>query len=203
MKKNFKILTLSLAFGLIISCLFSTVSFASNCENIRENVLRMHVIANSDSKEDQELKLKVRDAVLQAGKEYFDGSIDATRAEEVLLPKKSELERTAKDVIIQNGFDYDVSIYIGKANFPTRTYESKITLPAGEYEAVNVTIGEGKGHNWWCVMFPPMCLPACESDTKIEDILTKDELEIVESDPKLEPRFKIIEIYEKIIEKFQ
>lgn len=78
-------------------------------------------------------------------------------------------------------------------------------MPAGEYEAVRVIIGEGKGKNWWCVMFPPMCLPAAESsdDAKLQDILSEDELKVVESDPKFEPRFKIIEIYEKLTQKLK
>lgn len=199
--KKVKIIELSLAIGLIISVIFSVADFSYNCDNIRQKLLRMHIIANSDSQQDQELKLKVRDAVLAAGREYFDGSVDVSQAEKVLKPKTEELTQAAKKVIEENGYDYDVEISIGKANFLTRKYDNGITLPAGEYEAVNVIIGEGKGHNWWCVMFPPMCLPAAENDVSIDDVLTDDELKIVKSDSKYEPRFKIIEILEKIIEK--
>ena len=175
------------------------MSFASACKDIRNSVLRMHVIANSDSAEDQALKLKVRDAVLEAGKEYFDNSESAAEAEKKLVLVKDELEAVAKKTVIDNGYDYDVKVNIGNAYFPTKTYDGEVTLPAGEYEAVNVVIGSGNGHNWWCVMFPPMCLPAAESDVELDEVLSRDEYEIVKSNPKFEPRFKIIEWYEKFI----
>jgi stage II sporulation protein R len=201
MKTKNKILTVELAVltAFIITCVISTMSFASACEDIRNSVLRMHVVANSDSEEDQRLKLKVRDAVLEAGKEYFDNSESAAQAEEKLIPVKDELERVAKKVVEENGYDYDVKVNIGNAYFPTKTYDGDVTLPAGEYEAVNVIIGSGRGHNWWCVMFPPMCLPAAESDTELDEVLSEREYEIVKSNPKFEPRFKIVEWYEKFI----
>ncbi len=201
MKTKNRILTVELALlaAFIITCVVGTMSFASACEEIRSSVLRMHVVANSDSEEDQCLKLKVRDAVLEAGKEYFDNSESAAQAEEKLIPVKDELERVAKKVVEENGYDYDVKVNIGNAYFPTKTYDGDVTLPAGEYEAVNVIIGSGQGHNWWCVMFPPMCLPAAESDTELNEVLSEREYEIVKSNPKFEPRFKIVEWYEKII----
>ncbi len=201
MKTKNRILTVELAFlaAFIITCVVGTMSFASACEEIRSSVLRMHVVANSDSEEDQCLKLKVRDAVLEAGKEYFDNSESAAQAEGKLIPVKDELERVAKKVVEENGYDYDVKVNIGNAYFPTKTYDGDVTLPAGEYEAVNVIIGSGQGHNWWCVMFPPMCLPAAESDTELNEVLSEREYEIVKSNPKFEPRFKIVEWYEKII----
>ncbi len=201
MKTKNRILTVELAFlaAFIITCVVGTMSFASACEEIRSSVLRMHVVANSDSEEDQCLKLKVRDAVLEAGKEYFDNSESAAQAEGKLIPVKDELERVAKKVVEENGYDYDVKVNIGNAYFPTKTYDDDVTLPAGEYEAVNVIIGSGQGHNWWCVMFPPMCLPAAESDTELNEVLSEREYEIVKSNPKFEPRFKIVEWYEKII----
>lgn len=201
MKTKNKILTVELAVlaAFIITCVISTMSFASACEDIRSSVLRMHVVANSDSEEDQCLKLKVRDAVLEAGKEYFDNSESAAQAEEKLIPVKDELEKVAQKVVEENGYDYDVKVNIGNAYFPTKTYDGEVTLPAGEYEAVNVIIGSGQGHNWWCVMFPPMCLPAAESDTELDEVLSEREYEIVKSNPKFEPRFKIVEWYEKFI----
>lgn len=203
MKNKIRKIEISVLCGLIIAFALSVVSFESECEGIRNSVLRMHVIANSDSEEDQQLKLKVRDVVLQAGSEYFDGSVTAAQAQEKLTPAKDALEQAARQVIAENGFDYDVTVTIGKEFFTTRTYENELTLPAGRYEAVKVTIGEGAGHNWWCVMFPPMCLPAAESETELSQVLTDDEISVVQSSPKLEPRFKIIEIYEKISEKFK
>ena len=120
----------------------------------------MHVIANSDTAEDQALKLKVRDAVLETGKTLFDGSMTAADAELVLDSEKAELQKAAETVIRENGFDYGVRVEIGKDFFNTRTYDEKVTLPAGTYEAVRVIIGEGAGQNWWCVVFPPLCAAA-------------------------------------------
>ena len=203
MKNKAGLLFYSVLTAFVITVLISILSFEAKSDGIRNNVLRMHVVANSDSEADQELKLKVRDAVLEAGKELFDGSITAKDAEEKLFPEKEKLKEAAREVIAENGFDYSVDVFIGKTYYTTRTYDNSVTLPAGNYEAVNVIIGEGKGHNWWCVMFPPMCLPAAEADTQIDDVLSKDELKLVKSNPKFEPRFKIVEIYEKIMEKFE
>ncbi len=200
MKNKIRRIELSILCGLIITVILSTVSFARDCSEIRNSVLRMHVIANSDSDADQELKLKVRDAVLQAGKEYFDGSVTASQAEEKLIPVTEMLEQAAKRTIEENGFDYGVTVSVGREYFGTRTYDNDITLPAGQYEALKVIIGEGNGHNWWCVMFPPMCLPAAESDAEIDSVLSDSELSVVKSNPKFEPRFKIIELIEKIAE---
>ena len=203
MKNKAGLLLYSVLTAFIITVLISILSFEVKSDGIRNNVLRMHVVANSDSETDQQLKLKVRDAVLEAGNELFDGSITAQDAQQKLIPEKERLIEAAEKAIAENGFDYGVDVFIEKTYFTTRTYDNSLTLPAGNYEAVNVIIGEGKGHNWWCVMFPPMCLPAAEADTEIDDVLSDDELKLVRSNPKYEPRFKIIEIYEKLIEKFK
>lgn len=200
-KENRRKLELSLFCGLVIAVLFSVTSFGASCGEIRQNVLRMHVIANSDSEADQTLKLQVRDAVLAEGKELFDGSLTAEQAENILDSDKERLRAAAESVIRENGYDYNVTVEIGKDFFTTRTYDGRVTLPAGEYEAVRVIIGEGKGQNWWCVMFPPLCLPAAEAEADIGDVLSDREERLVESDPKYEARFKIIEIFEKIAEK--
>lgn len=204
-ESNIRRIEISVLAGLVIAIVLSITSFASTCTEIRKDVLRMHVIANSDSDADQTLKLKVRDAVLEEGKSIFDGSLTAGEAEEILEPQRERLLAAAKRVIKENGYDYDVRIEIGRDFFPTRVYDGRITLPAGEYEAVRVIIGSGEGKNWWCVMFPPMCLPAAESEetVSLDTLMTEEELEIVGSNPKYEPRFKIIEIYEKIVNKFK
>jgi stage II sporulation protein R len=163
----------------------------------------MHVIANSDSKIDQNLKLKVRDAVLLKGKEVFDGSITADEAEEKIQPHIDELKNAAKSVINNEGFDYDVNITIQRDYFNTRVYDESVTLPAGYYTAVKVIIGEGKGKNWWCVMFPPMCLPAVNGDCKIDDVLNDKEYHIVKNGTRYKLKFKIIEIYEEFFKKYK
>lgn len=193
----------SLLAALLICFVLNISSFSEECRNIRSKMLRMHVIANSDSDIDQELKLKVRDAVLKEGKEIFDGSVTADDAKSKILPETERLRKAALSVIENEGFSYDVKITVGNEYFNTRTYDNSITLPAGYYTAVKVIIGEGKGHNWWCVMFPPMCLPAASKECEISDVLQKDEVQIVEGGSKYKFKFKIVEIYEKISEKLK
>ena len=193
--KKFKLFEISLFAGLLIAIIFSITGFASTCEEIRGDVLRLHVIANSDSDEEQQLKLKVRDAVLKAGKNIFNGSVTKENAEEKIENEKEILIKAAKKVIKENGFDYDVDITVTDEYFNTRTYEN-VTLPAGKYKAVRVLIGESAGKNWWCVMFPPLCIPAAETNTDL--YFSDKEVKLVETNPKYEVRFKIIEIYESI-----
>ena len=189
--------------ALLICFVLNISSFSEECRNIRSKMLRMHVIANSDSDIDQELKLKVRDAVLAEGKEIFDGSVTADDAKSKILPETERLRKAALRVIENEGFSYDVKITVGNEYFNTRTYDNSVTLPAGYYTAVKVIIVEGKGHNWWCVMFPPMCLPAASKECEISDVLEKEEVQIVEGGSKYKFKFKIVEIYEKISEKLK
>lgn len=190
--KKFEI---SISLAMITAIIFSIISFADTAKKIREDVLRLHVIAASDSEADQTLKLKVRDAILIAGADIFDGSVDVENAVKKITPKIKTLEETANKVIKENRFDYDVAITIDREYFTTRTYET-VTLPAGEYLSLIVKIGEGKGKNWWCVMFPPMCISAADEDTVLRLALNKNEINLVNRNPKFEPRFKIIEIFE-------
>lgn len=198
MKKTLLRIEISLLIALIICGVLNINAFSQQCDNIREKMLRMHVIANSDSEEDQQLKLKVRDAVLLAGEKVFDGSVTATEAKEKITPHIDYLENIALETIKNEGFDYNVKITVEKEYFNTRTYENSVTLPAGYYTAVKVIIGEGKGQNWWCVMFPPMCLPTAVAECEISDVLTEDETEIVTETEKYKFKFKIVEFFEEI-----
>ena len=166
---------------------------------IRSDVLRLHVIANSDTSVDQNLKLRLRDYILQEGKDIFNGSVNVENAVEKIEPVLPELEKSAKAFVNQAGFDYDVKISLSNEYFTTRTYET-VTLPAGKYLALRVVIGSGEGHNWWCVMFPPMCVPAADKKDEIENVFSEKEIKLVESKPKYEPRFKVVEIYEQLKE---
>ena len=179
----------------LIICIIATVSFENDCKGIREEVLRLHVIANSDEDYDQELKLKVRDAVLMSGEEVFSGSEDIISAESEIADKKDVILHSAIEAIRNLGYDYDVKIELARSYFPTRTYDN-LTLPAGYYKAVRIIIGEGKGKNWWCIMFPPLCLPsATKKDEIISTFLTEEEMNIVTADPDYEVRFWIVEKY--------
>lgn len=179
----------------VVAAVFSVVSFASGCAEVRHDVLRLHVVGASDSEFDQSLKLKVRDAVLEKGGELFDGTVTADEAEKIITPRIDELKAVAEEVLKENGCDYKVDIQVGEEYFTTRCYEN-FTMPAGVYNAVRVNIGSAEGKNWWCVMFPPLCLPAASADA--DAFFTDEEMKIVSSSPKYEPRFKIVEIYESI-----
>ena len=190
---------ISIAIGIVTAVIFSICSFAKTSEEIRSDVLRLHVIANSDSSVDQNLKLRLRDYILEEGEDIFDGSVNVENAVKKIEPKLAELEKSAETFVKNAGFDYDVKITLSNEYFTTRTYES-VTLPAGKYLALRVVIGSGGGNNWWCVMFPPMCVPAADKKDEIENVFTDKEIKLVESKPKYEPRFKVVEIYEQIRE---
>ena len=186
----------------LIICIIATVSFENDCKGIREEVLRLHVIANSDEDYDQELKLKVRDALLQTGESIFTGSEDIISAESKITDKQDVLKYTAEETILNLGFDYNVKIEVARSYFPTKTY-GELTLPAGYYKALRVIIGEGKGKNWWCIMFPPLCLPAVtDREDIIDDFLTDEQMQIVTSDPRYEIRFWLVEKYYEVKQKF-
>lgn len=189
-------------FAALIICILATVSFENSCKGIREDILRLHVIANSDEDYDQELKLKVRDAVLLSGEAIFSGSEDIISAEGKIADKTDVLKAAAEETIENLGYDYDVKIELARSYFPTRIYD-ELTLPAGYYKAVRIVIGEGKGKNWWCIMFPPLCLPAATSDREvISEYLSEKEMDIVTSNPKYEVRFWLVEKYYDIKNRF-
>lgn len=194
-----KKIKISVTVGIVVAILFSICSFAKTSEEVRSDVLRLQVIANSDTSVDQNLKLRLRDYILQEGKDIFNGSVNVENAVEKIEPVLPELEKSAKAFVNQAGFDYDVKISLSNEYFTTRTYET-VTLPAGKYLALRVVIGSGEGHNWWCVMFPPMCVPAADKKDEIENVFSEKEIKLVESKPKYEPRFKVVEIYEQLKE---
>ena len=139
--------------------------------------------------------------MLERGAELFDGTVTADEAKAKIEPQKAELEAAAREVIEREGYDYPVSVNVVNEYFATRCY-GDLTMPAGRYTAVKVVIGEGAGHNWWCVMFPPLCLPAAQDrGGNIDAFLDGDELKVVESSGRYEPRFKIVEIIEELREK--
>ena len=193
MKKRFCLMLCTVV--LAAACVISVIQFAADCENVRRDVLRLHVVADSDSEADQKLKLLVRDEVLKKGEEIFDGTVTADEAEMIIIPKTHELKAAAESILRQNGCNNSVEITVGEEYFATRCYEN-FTMPAGVYTAVRVNIGSAKGQNWWCVMFPPLCLPAVSADA--DAFFTEDEMKVISSSPEYEPRFKIVEIIEKI-----
>ncbi len=187
--------------SLFICVVISCVNFDNDCNAIRENVLRLHVIANSDSTSDQNLKLTVRDELLKSGSFAVSNSKNKTQAKKAVTDNLEFLRLTAQKTVYDEGYGYDVKVEVTKSYFPTRQYDD-ITLPAGYYDAVKVVIGEGEGENWWCVMFPCLCLPAATKDSvKLGDVLNSEQMEIIESEEKYEIRFWLLEKYYELFKK--
>lgn len=179
---------------------FSCTYFAAAAQSVREDVVRLHILANSDSEKDQNIKLKVRDALLEKNTLILSEGVNQDNAVEYFELSKDELLETASDVLRENGFDYDVKVYLEKEYFETREY-GELIFPAGEYTALKVVLGEGKGRNWWCVMFPPLCVPAAddiEVKNNTEDYLTESGNEIVNGGKKYIMKFKLLEMYEEL-----
>lgn len=169
--------------------------FQKNCASLSEKVLRLHVLANSDSEADQQLKLKVRDAILQESDRLFQQSDSKEAAMAQMATHLSDVEQVAERTLRKNGCDLPVTAALKKVEFNTRTY-GNITLPAGEYDALQVEIGAAKGKNWWCVLFPSLCVPS-STNVQMEDVLTQDELQVVEQSG-YDVRFKVVEWYEAV-----
>ena len=192
--KNSLILIILLFFYIFI-CAFSYVSAVSS--DIAQSVFRLHVIANSDTVEDQNLKYKVRDSLLG----YMNLLCSNTNSKEeslsIVQDHLNDFETIAKNTIKENGYSYDVKIEIGNFEFPKKNY-GDISLPQGYYDALRVKIGEAQGQNWWCVMFPPLCFVNVSSgivpdDSKelIKDELTDDEYSIITNKDSADIKFKI------------
>lgn len=190
-KKLFVFLPLLLIFTL----LFGSLSYTNDASNdISTKVLRMHVLANSNSIEDQKLKIAVKNNILKSTQELF---IDCDNLEESIEIAQSNTElikASAQEVIKKYNKNYDVKVYVDNEFFDVREYKD-FTLPSGNYNTVKIVIGEGKGKNWWCVMYPAVCISACSDD--FDKALTKEEKKLITS-KKYIPKFKILEIINKI-----
>lgn len=194
-----KLIKIELAalFAFIICVILSTYNLNSECDSIRQNVLRLHVIAASDSEADQKLKLELRDHLLLKGAEIFSASSTKQEAQEKIRESIDLIRSEANEFLKSKSCSASAQISLARCYFPTRKYES-FTLPAGYYDALKVTIGEGRGQNWWCVMFPALCLPAAEKNTaSFDGILTKREQDII-TDEKYEVRLWLVEKWQEL-----
>lgn len=161
-------------------------------ENISDKVFRLHILANSDSTYDQNLKLGLKNYILENTSDLFIGQ-NLEENIDIAMESLEELYRLSKEYLESQGSNYDVKTEVVKEFFETRVYDD-FTLPAGVYNSLKITIGEGKGHNWWCIIFPSVCLSACSES--MSDYLSEDEMELVNSG--YTAKFKVVEVYEKI-----
>lgn len=203
MKKYFILVSILILF-LSLSA-YSYVNAIS--KDLCNNVFRLHVIANSDSPEDQNLKYKVRDSLIEYMKSL---TYNINTKEEAILIAQNHIEdfkQLAKKVIVDNGYNYNVNIEIGNFSFPTKTY-GDISLPAGFYDALKVVIGNGEGQNWWCVMFPPLCFVDVssgvvpeESKENLSQNLSEEEFNLISNTDDFNIvsfKFKVVEFFESI-----
>lgn len=200
-KTRFFILTVILT--LLFSILLSYAKYTGN--NLSDSVVRLHIIANSNSPSDQELKLKVRDRILKEVSNIFEGSTSPEEALKYAKQNSSLIAEIAEDEIKKQGFDYDVDIRIGNFPFPTKVYND-IMFPAGSYNAVRVEIGSGMGENWWCVMYPPLCFTdgtvtiSNESRDNLKANMTENEYNLITGKQSgvipVEIRFKVVELFQ-------
>lgn len=160
----------------------------------KENLIRLHVLANSDSEPDQQLKLKVRDAVIAYLAPYLEPVMDKETAKQIVLEHQHELTALAEKVVTMNGAHYPVSLEVGVYDFPIKAYGS-LVLPAGKYEAVRILIGKAEGKNWWCVLFPPLCFIDITNTTAVPPKEFAGDKE--QHDEKIEFRWKIAELWQE------
>ena len=173
---------------------------------IYDTVVRLHVIANSDSDGNQALKLLVRDEVISVVSPAVENCKTQDEAIAAIEEISDEINAAAQSVVEREGYDYPVSVELGREHYPTKTYES-CAFPEGEYISLRVNIGDGEGQNWWCCLFPPLCLSSATPDDEerneeafISVGLTPDQYKVItESDtPKYKVRFKILEVFGKL-----
>ena len=173
--KQNKLLGKALVCGFVMAMITSFFPFAAACGGLPENVVRLHVVANSDSEEDQSVKLLVRDAVLEEAAKWYGGAQSMEEASSQLCTHLQSLGETARTTLAENGMEYSAKVEMTEMYFSTRDYGT-FRLPAGRYRTLRVTLGEGQGKNWWCVVFPSLCLPAAgETAYQIGEVISGED----------------------------
>ncbi len=197
MKKTIrKNIELGVLFGLICAIVLSFSRFEMRCNELRQGVLRLHIIANSNSDDDQNLKLAVRDEILKSSTDIFKGCTTVDDAIVTATTNVESINEIANEVIKKSGFDYEAKVSVGDRYFNTREYDD-FTLPAGTYKSLIVDLGEAKGKNWWCVVFPCVCVPTAH-DASLSDSVSYEAADTAQNTSKYKIKFKTVEIYEEI-----
>lgn len=195
---------LAIIIALFVTLVWGAVSLHSG-HTVADQVVRFHVLANSDSSEDQTLKRQVRDVILPAAQEIASQAQSPAEAVSGLRNALPELEGLAAEEIARQGYDYPVSAELNESMFPTKSWDG-MTLPAGEYQALRVVIGEGGGHNWWCVLFPTLTVDGTTelSTPAMAEALPEDTVRLVtEPEGATQFRFKSIELWQQLREKLR
>lgn len=197
MKFNKIFIPLFLTFTIIIGIAQPVVAAVKTSEDISNKVFRLHILANSNSTEDQNTKLMLKNFILENSKDVIGGK---TLDEAISNAKnnRNEITEMCNEYLKSIGIDYKVVVSVVKEYFKTRVYDD-FTLPAGKYNSLKIELGEAKGHNWWCIVFPSVCLSACTES--MNDYLNEDEMKLVSN--TYSPKFKVVEIYESAKEKIK
>ena len=190
-----KMLFKSLSMGLVLAVIFSLVPFKAQCEDISNELFRLHILANSDSEEDQELKLMVRNKILEYTNTLYENSNSKSDTINITKKNLSNILSVAQNEVYKRGYNYTVTGEVTKMYFNTRTY-GDATIPSGMYDALRIKIGKAEGHNWWCVMYPSFCIGEIISlkDTN----LTEEEQNLIYDNSEIKVKFKVVEWFEKI-----
>lgn len=195
--QKFRRLDAALCCGLLLAMLLSPLAgFFGQCAEVRQEVLRLHILANSDSEADQAVKLRVRDAVLEAADDLFSAAGTLAEAEEAAEENLAAIEEAARRVLAEEGCSYPVKAELTRMYFGTRQY-GETTLPAGQYRALRLSLGDAAGKNWWCVMFPPICLPAAEPEEEAQAGQAMMDIRALNQEPKLRLSFALVEWLEE------
>lgn len=198
-----KVMEIALLIGLAVFLASGALALRAQ-DALADKVVRLHVLANSDSEEDQALKLRVRDTVLERATELLREAADREEAEVLLQGRLLELERLAGETVAANGYDYPVTVELVDAEFPTKEYDG-FTLPAGRYLSLRVLIGEAAGQNWWCVVFPPLCT-AASADVPASALaagFSEEEIGLItEENEGYVLKFKAVEFWEELQRKW-
>jgi stage II sporulation protein R len=209
MKYSKKVFVSAVFVVLAIAIAYSAQVYAGLSE-INGKVIRLHVLANSDSFEDQELKYKVRNKIITTFNKEFEDINYKSESSNIIVEKLNQIRCEAEEIVREEGYDYDVNVYYGNYKFPRKAYE-EIVLPEGYYDAVRIEIGKAEGSNWWCVMFPPLCfvdfgrnqddpILDFETEEKLQQVLTEEEIEVIKTKRGIENiklKSKIFEFIEK------
>ncbi len=182
----------ALAAGTVAAVMLSFCHFNAVCGEIRREVVRLHVLAHDDTEEEQTLKLRVRDAVLTAADGLLDGVANSDAAQATIEAALPQLAAAANEALQTAGSVHTAKVSLENTYFTTRTYDAG-TLPAGWYTALRVVIGDGAGRNWWCVVFPPLCLSSAVKPATLDDVVGEDAREVVEQPTRYTVRFKVVE----------
>ncbi len=206
----YKKIFISTVFVVLAIVIAYSVEAYAGLSEINSKVIRLHVLANSDSLEDQQLKYKVRNKIITTFNEEFENINSKFESSNIIIEKIHQIRCEAEEIVKEEGYDYEIDVYYGNYKFPRKIYED-IVLPEGYYDAVRIEIGRAEGSNWWCVMFPPLCFvdfgkdqenPVFDYQTEksLQEVLTLDEIETIKTKRGIENiklKSKIFEFIEK------